>query len=450
MQVATGPTAVRSLGRLAGFAVAAVVAAGAAIVPAGPAVAKPTLTPEQKAAAIVLPAVVYLEVNWEGWVRDRVTGSLLDSRSVTVAARCSGFAVSNDGFIVTAAHCLDPGVDGVAPEFFRQIAQRRVEAGLISASDQAAAIASMTSTAQITGGATGEPPVRAVYAQRGVAKAGLTSGDALPAQVVSFQPSAEGDIGLVKIEKSNQPIVTLADSSKLSVGTDVLAIGYPAATNQSDNSLEPSNGYGKISADRTVGTVPLYQTSVATTESMSGGPVADLNGDIVGLVSAGPATDATSYNFLAASSVIAKALVKAGVKNDLGKVDKDYRAGLAAYYDGRYTAAIEAFDQVLATVPSQAQAQQFRLEAVNRRNTEGDPVTPDSGEIVTRYRSPAILIAAIVVLLAGLILGGRWRARSHPTPPAAQPSRVYCTNCSTAAPPGATHCDTCHKEFTEA
>ena len=100
--------------RFARLLLVGVLAAGVALALFGPlaapAVAKPTFTPEEKAAATVRPAVAYIEIQWEGWVRDKVTGKLFDTKSVQFTARCSGFAVSNDGFIVTAGHCVDPGL----------------------------------------------------------------------------------------------------------------------------------------------------------------------------------------------------------------------------------------------------------------------------------------------------------------------------------------------------
>lgn len=423
MQVATGPAGDASASRQAEhrqssrrasrFVLAALLAVGAALLPTGVAVAKPTSTPEAKAAAIVRPAVVYIEVQWEGWVRDKVSGKLWDTNSVSFAIRCSGFAVSSDGFIVTAGHCVDPGVEGVAVSFFEEIASRYVKAGLISQSQTQEAINDMVANAEVEGESAGQPAVRKVFVQRGVAKSGLTSGEAIQAQVVSFRPVSEGDVTLLKVEKSNQPMVMLADSSGIQVGTDVLAIGYPAsADNISDATLEPSNKDGKISNKRTEGGVPFYETSAATTQGMSGGPVANLDGDIIGLVSHGPAAEKQAFNFLAASSVISQELAKSGVKNQLGKIDKDYRDGLNAFYDGRYTAAIEKFDAVLAAVPSHAQAQDFRQQAVALRTTEGDSSDAAAGlGLVIILGLGCLFLVIVIVVIILLVVRGRKKSK---------------------------------------
>ena len=485
MHVATAPAVALPV-RLG---LAAVLAAFVAVVPAGagsPAAANPTVapgspsvtpaavTPQQKAEAIVDPAVVYLEVRWQGWVRDKRTGLLWDPASVTVVSRCTGFAVSNDGYIVTAGRCVDPGVDGVAPEFFAAIADRYVKAGTITAEQKQSAITDMIASAEVGGEIAGQPAVRAVFAQRGVAKSGLTTGDALPAKVVSFQPVSKGDVGLVKIEKSNQPMVTLADPD-VKAGTEVLAIGYPAlADSGADGTLEPSTEDGKIGEKRTQAGVTFYQTTAMTQALSAGGPAANLNGDVVGLVSHAAAAGQQTASLLAATPVISQELAKAGVKNELGKIDKDFRRGLSDYYAGRYTPAIEAFDQVLAAVPSHAQAQDYRQQAVSLRTKEGDPAKVGLGLLGSFGTTRGLLlVGAIVVVIISVVL---LLVRRKRTPPLAKvespaaggpiqqvaikqvaiqqvavrqtaPALTYCSNCSRGWPPATLACATCGQQF---
>ena len=85
-------------------------------------------------------------------------------------------------------------------------------------------------------------------------------------------------------------MVQLADSSDINVGTDVLAIGYPAsADNISDATFEPSNKEARSATSALRVGFRSTRRSAATTQGMSGGPVANLDGDIIGLISHGPA-----------------------------------------------------------------------------------------------------------------------------------------------------------------
>jgi serine protease Do len=88
------------------------------------------------------------------------------------------------------------------------------------------------------------------------------------------------DVALLKVEATGLPIVTLGDSDKLEVGQWVVAIGAPFG-------LDHSATQGIVSAlSRSLpdGTyVPFIQTDVAVNPGNSGGPLFDLNGNVVGV-----------------------------------------------------------------------------------------------------------------------------------------------------------------------
>jgi serine protease Do len=88
------------------------------------------------------------------------------------------------------------------------------------------------------------------------------------------------DVALLKVEGSGLPTLSLGDSDKLKVGQWVLAIGSPfgfeyTATQGIVSALSrslPNENY-----------VPFIQTDVAVNPGNSGGPLFDLNGDVVGV-----------------------------------------------------------------------------------------------------------------------------------------------------------------------
>src|SRR5262245_51015582 len=90
------------------FGVLAVAFVAGLVGPPSAAYAKPTPDPLAKASATVGPAVVYVEVHWQGRFRDVASGNLYDDGQFDLVQRCSGFAVSSDGYLVTAGHCVDP------------------------------------------------------------------------------------------------------------------------------------------------------------------------------------------------------------------------------------------------------------------------------------------------------------------------------------------------------
>lgn len=100
----------------------------------------------------------------------------------------------------------------------------------------------------------------------------------LPAKVVGVDEKT--DVALLKINASNLPTVKLGNSDQLKVGQWVFAIGAPFG-------FEYSATQGVVSAlSRSLpdGTyVPFIQTDVAVNPGNSGGPLFDLQGNVVGV-----------------------------------------------------------------------------------------------------------------------------------------------------------------------
>lgn len=102
----------------------------------------------------------------------------------------------------------------------------------------------------------------------------------LAAEVVGTDEAS--DLALIKVNAPNLPVVTLGDSSKLKVGEWVLAMGSPFG-------LQYSVAAGIISymgrALPTGGTayVSYIQTDVAINPGHSGGPLFNLDGEVIGI-----------------------------------------------------------------------------------------------------------------------------------------------------------------------
>ena len=123
-------------------------------------------------------------------------------------------------------------------------------------------------------------------ASSGTIKVELTNGDQYTAKIVGRDPGY--DIAVLQIQMGNLPTVTLGDSSKISVGDPVLAIGSPLG-------LASTVTSGIISAlNRPVSTgtadaqsyVNAIQTDAAINPGNSGGALIDSQGRIIGVNSA--------------------------------------------------------------------------------------------------------------------------------------------------------------------
>jgi len=108
-------------------------------------------------------------------------------------------------------------------------------------------------------------------------------------------------------------------------------------------------------------------------------------------------------------TVMRDLLAEAEVDTALGQVDRDYRAGLDAYYAGRYGDAIARFDTVLAIIPAHVQAHQYRDAAQGLRDAEGGGEPAPTDEALDRVESwlngrswtlvGVLVLVAIVVFL---------------------------------------------------
>jgi len=108
-------------------------------------------------------------------------------------------------------------------------------------------------------------------------------GTVLEATVVGTE--ATNDIALLKVNGENLPYVTIGSSDKAAVGDQVAAIGNPLGE------LTATLTVGYISAkDRIVDTdgtvINMLQTDAAINSGNSGGPLFNMNGEVVGITTA--------------------------------------------------------------------------------------------------------------------------------------------------------------------
>jgi serine protease Do len=100
-----------------------------------------------------------------------------------------------------------------------------------------------------------------------------------PAKVVGIDRRT--DVAVLKIEGKDLPVVKFGDPSKLRPGEWVLAIGSPFTfENTVTAGIVSATGRAMPGED---GLVPFIQTDVAVNPGNSGGPLFNLNGEVVGI-----------------------------------------------------------------------------------------------------------------------------------------------------------------------
>ncbi|MBK7663328.1 MAG: DegQ family serine endoprotease [Sterolibacteriaceae bacterium] len=88
------------------------------------------------------------------------------------------------------------------------------------------------------------------------------------------------DVAVLRIDAKNLPVVRLGDAARVRVGEWVLAIGSPFGF---ENSVTAGIVSAKSRSLPDDGYVPFIQTDVAVNPGNSGGPLINLNGEVVGI-----------------------------------------------------------------------------------------------------------------------------------------------------------------------
>ncbi|MEK7281644.1 MAG: trypsin-like peptidase domain-containing protein, partial [Chloroflexota bacterium] len=90
------------------------------------------------------------------------------------------------------------------------------------------------------------------------------------------------DLAVVKIQAQGLPVLELGDMSQVPLGTDVMVLGYPLGS----TSLTVTKGIASAFKSDTGRNIAWVQTDSAVNPGNSGGPLFNLQGQVIGMVSA--------------------------------------------------------------------------------------------------------------------------------------------------------------------
>ena len=107
--------------------------------------------------------------------------------------------------------------------------------------------------------------------------------DSYPATVIGRDNTA--DMALLKIEAEDLPAVTLGSSSELIIGDMVVAIGNPLGVLNATQTVGYISGINReVTTDNNV--TNMLQTDAAINSGNSGGPLFNMKGEVVGIITA--------------------------------------------------------------------------------------------------------------------------------------------------------------------
>jgi serine protease Do len=447
-----------------------------AVAACGSAVAQPPQNGTKFAHTVAQASMVYLQVNWRGWIVASNDINVSATEYIPAGAygpydaitSCSGFLASASGDIVTAGHCVDANsfYGGKGAVLAAMMATWKHANGQpLTVAEQAQQAQILSENASVEGSQSGSPVNRTVKVTEPA-----VSTDTYPADVVSVQPFTQGDVALLRAPGIQGSVLTLAQATPEN-GDSIVASGYPGDVAAEVDSTTPGSYIdGTVSGTQTVNGTPFTQISAQVSAGMSGGPVLNMAGQVVGTVSWAPAA-ATEANFMTDVGSIRSVLTGSGVINTLAPADRAFRQGLACYFASRYHEAVNQFDQALALQPGLTMAKSYRQKAVADYSQDVNP--PGNGMPWWVY---VVIGAAVAVLAsgAGAVLIRRRRVRpagdhlttaaAGPSPPGPMPDqggaeiatpnapggreeRLFCPNCGLEHTRFAHYCEHCGQPF---
>jgi S1-C subfamily serine protease len=355
-----------------------------------------------EAGAYVVPSIVAITTVYEAYVYDATAGAYVGpEEGFVVGGSCTGYAVTTDGYIATAGHCVDP--EEVVADVQYQAATWAGDNLFYDSAYYTPEDILSTQDYQVV--AADGNPLEPAYVEVNWPKdfSGADVGRTENAEIVDFEPLEEGDAALLRVNADDLIPLPLADSEEVAQGDLVLAIGYPGSVDEvTTPTLNPSIKEGSISSIKTstTGFDDVYEISAAVSGGMSGGPVVNVDSEVIGFNSYGNSGETQAFNFSGPSWGILDMMAANNVENELGPTAEAWRAGLDAYFAGDRDAAIASFQTVLDENDENAFAEDY-LERAEALPANEAPAADEEG---SGFPVLWVALGAGGLVLLGLVL----------------------------------------------
>ena len=369
---------------------------------------------------IVQPSVTFLVTDFAAPVRSNhpeASGPLFGGEPVTWSGRCTGFFVNPAGYVATAAHCIVPD-DNIKNNIAIAAATELWERGGFFTED------TTLEEAQDIGLQYFETSGRVTadhYVAWPTTSPAVTRQAETRARRVGYRPFLMGDVGLLKFEAGNTdfPGLELGETPNVDVGTEIVAVGFPGSVDAvTDPNYNPSFTNGQITRIGTQGgnTVAVYQHDAAVSGGMSGGPVVDADGRVIGITSFGIDRETEAFNFATPVSLLAEVLGDKAVTAEVGGVGTTYREGVDALYSEEKSTAVDSFHEVQTHPGNPAGA------IVNAGLLDRAEALPDDSGISPWIIALIVLLAIAAIIAVLAIIFSRRGRTPQARPVVAQPA----------------------------
>jgi serine protease Do len=316
----------------------------------------------------------------------------------------TGFIIHPDGWIATNGHVVKPVYDSDAEHVanFLQVAADAACGPALAQLAKPERTRRMRAILEDPENQKGVTLTKKLMVELPRKREAEKEGTAHPAEVKAYSPSIDPerlpkgggkpeppmlDAAIIKIEATNLPTVSLAPSIEyVHLGEELFIIGYPGVvlwhTYLSDTSrAEATVTYGRVSSFKNdLNARRILQTDTAISWGNSGGPAFSWSDEVIGVatfISTSLEGDQAiqGFNFLIPVDTVHALARQIGVtpQSD-GNFMREWQAAVNAYFQGRFSMAlnhVEAADKIL---PDLSDVQQLRehLQRIMREHPSWD------------------------------------------------------------------------------
>lgn len=202
----------------------------------------------------------------------------------------------------------------------------------------------------------------------------------IPDPVLGFSSS---DVALLKIDGTGYPALPLGQADEISVGSNILVVGFPGITMGGQNLLldtsagaEPTFTKGVISAFKQAkgDKKELIQTDASINHGNSGGPAVSAEGKVVGIATYGlvPEEGSGNYNFLRSVADLQDLMKKNNLSADIGETFPLWQSGLENYWFSYLKPAKNDFEKVASLYQGHPTVSKYLSETNSKIDTPED------------------------------------------------------------------------------
>ncbi|MET9067826.1 trypsin-like peptidase domain-containing protein [Streptosporangium sandarakinum] len=292
----------------------------------------------------------------------------------TAGGLCTGWWVTPDGYMVTAAHCVGQEDAELARTFASQALDKINKK---DAADLVAGLGEFASDDEIVRTAAkifqvwnaDNIKIRNVESSLSLLQSLPGGGVDKTAKAVPIELVAKGtvypgkDVAILKANgMSNLPTVPLGADSDVRVGDTLYISGFPGTVTQTsifniESKLEPAFTEGPYNAARqTPEGVPYIQTQAPSYPGNSGGPVFSRDGKVIGILVGGliqqDGGSTEGESFVLPVGVVKEKLNEKNIKPVESVTTRSYNEALELFFADHYSEALPKFREVQALHPN--------------------------------------------------------------------------------------------------